>query len=201
MEQVAIIDFETTGLSPNQGARATEIGVVILSSGKIVDRFQSLMNSGAYVSAEITALTGISNQMLKNAPSADKVMREVSRFVGNTPLIAHNASFDEKFWNAELLEANIRQKNVFACSMLVARRIFPTSPSHKLADLVRFAKLPQVGNFHRAMADAEMTAHLVLKIEETICKTYATKVVTHQLLRNIQTTSKANVHRLLEEQD
>ena len=65
---IAVIDFETTGMSPTQGARATEVAIVLLEQGQVVDRFQSLMQTGAWVSPFITDLTGITNAMLRTAP-------------------------------------------------------------------------------------------------------------------------------------
>ncbi|MBL7650494.1 MAG: 3'-5' exonuclease, partial [Candidatus Hydrogenedentes bacterium] len=77
MEAVAVIDFETTGLSPAQGDRATEIAAVIVRDGRVVDRYQSLMNAGVRIPAHIESLTGISNAMIRSAPTAAQVMREV----------------------------------------------------------------------------------------------------------------------------
>ena len=102
MEVVAVIDFETTGLSPAQGDRATEIAVVILQDGQVVERYQSLMNAGVRIPSFIQELTGISNAMIRSAPPVADVMREVSAFVGDHPLVAHNASFDCKFWDCLL---------------------------------------------------------------------------------------------------
>jgi DNA polymerase-3 subunit epsilon len=82
MQTVAVLDFETTGLSPNQGDRATEIAVILLRDGQIVDRFQSLMNAGRRIPSDVVNLTGITNDMIASAPSASKVMREVTQFVG-----------------------------------------------------------------------------------------------------------------------
>lgn len=82
MSPIAVIDFETTGMSPSQGARATEVAIVLLEGGQVVDRFQSLMKTGAWIPPFITELTGISNAMLQDAPSADAVMRDAARFVG-----------------------------------------------------------------------------------------------------------------------
>src|SRR4029079_1598706 len=79
---VAVIDFETTGLSPAMGDRATEIGIVLLEGDTVVDRFQSLMNAGVRISAFIEAYTGISDEMIARAPKAAQVMAEASRFVG-----------------------------------------------------------------------------------------------------------------------
>ena len=67
MEAVAAIDFETTGLSPAQGDRATEIAAVIVEDGRVVDRYQSLMNASVRITAYIEALTGITNAMVRSA--------------------------------------------------------------------------------------------------------------------------------------
>ena len=97
-DTVAVLDFETTGMSPAMGARATEIAVVLVRGGRIVDRYASLMNSGAWVPPFIEQLTGISNRMLASAPPAAQVMREVVAFTRGCALVAHNASFDRSFW-------------------------------------------------------------------------------------------------------
>ena len=105
MPRIAVIDFETTGLSPAMGDRATEVAIVMVEDGEVVGRFQSLMNAGVRISAFIESFTGISNAMVAGAPPASHVMAEASRFVGNTPMVAHNASFDRRYWAAELARA------------------------------------------------------------------------------------------------
>jgi DNA polymerase III subunit epsilon len=143
MNLIAVIDFETTGLSPAMGSRATEVAVVLLEGGQVVDRFQSLMNAGVHIPAFITGLTGISNAMVAAAPAADRVMRDASRFVGPAPLVAHNAAFDRKFWQAELALAGEAALHAFACTLLVSRRLYPHAPSHKLGVLVEYHDLPK----------------------------------------------------------
>ena len=101
MDLVAVIDFETTGLSPDHGDRATEIAAVLLKDGEVIDRYQSLMNAGVRIPPFITELTGITDAMVRKAPPAAEVMRDVADFVGDTPLVAHNASFDRRFWDAD----------------------------------------------------------------------------------------------------
>lgn len=68
MSSLAVIDFETTGATPAQGARATEVAICLLENGRIVDRFASLMNAGVTIPPFIVQLTGISNAMLAEAP-------------------------------------------------------------------------------------------------------------------------------------
>ncbi|MCZ7560288.1 MAG: 3'-5' exonuclease [Burkholderiaceae bacterium] len=190
METVAVIDFETTGMSPDAGARATEIAAVLLRDGRVIDRYQGLMNAGAYVPPFIEQLTGISNAMVRAAPPAAKVMREVADFVGAHPLVAHNASFDCRFWDAELARIGRRRVQAFACTMLLARRIYPEAPNHKLGTLVEFAGLPVAGRHHRAMADAEMAASLLARLERELERRFGLAPVTHEMLREMQSSPR-----------
>lgn len=193
METIAVIDFETTGLSPNKGDRATEVAIALVRDGEIVDRYQSLMNAGVRVPPFIENYTGITNEMVTKAPKADKVMREAAQFVGNHPLVAHNASFDCKFWDAELGRVGKKRRQEFACSMLLARRIYPNAPNHQLSTLVEFLRLPQVGRFHRAMADAEMAASLMLSIEKELNRRFKLTEISHDLCRAIQIATKGQL--------
>ncbi|MHA6495265.1 3'-5' exonuclease [Pseudomonas borbori] len=195
---VAVLDFETTGMSPAQQARATEIGVVIVERGKIVARYQSLMNSGAWVPPFIEQLTGISNAMLRDAPPAAQVMHEVADFVGDIPLLAHNASFDQKFWDAELALIRRRRLQPFACSLLLSRRLLPLAPSHKLGNLNRWAGLPDTGKAHRALADAEMAANLTCFMAALLRERHGLGAVSHDLLCNLQKVPAAKMAQALQ---
>jgi len=196
---MAVIDFETTGLSPLAGSRATEIAVVLVRGGEIVARYQSLMNAGVYVPVFIEQLTGISNEMVRTAPPAAEVMAAAADFIGDIPLVAHNASFDSKFWDAELSRIQRQRRQEFACSMRVARRLFPESPSHKLGTLVRYLRLPDSGVHHRAMADAEMTAHLVMRIQVELMQRFGLDYVPHhQHLRAVQSVSLSKLEATIQ---
>ena len=197
MEAVAVIDFETTGMSPAQGDRATEIGAVIVDGGRVVDHYQSLMNCGVRVPSFITALTGISDAMLRDAPPAAQVMREVADFVGDVPLVAHNAAFDSKFWDAELARIGRVRRQDFVCSLLLARRVFPRAPSHKLGALVDYAGLPVAGRYHRALADAQMAASLLLRIAQELRQAHGVREVSVDLLRRVQRVPKARLPEFL----
>lgn len=197
---IAVIDFETTGMSPAQGARATEIAIVLLEQGRVVDRFQSLMQTGAWVSPFITQLTGITNEMLRTAPPAAEVMREAARFVGDVPMVAHNASFDSKFWQAELALAGQAAPHAFACTVLLSRRIYPQAPSHSLGNLARYLQLPSTGRAHRALADAEMAAALLARMQQDLCTRHALPWPDHALLMQLQRCSKARTGSWLAQQ-
>lgn len=192
-ESIIILDFETSGISSGCGDRAIEIGAVKLQAGQIVDRFQRLMNPGIRISSFIESYTGITNQMVQNAPQASDVMCEFAGFIGNTPLVAHNASFDKRFLQAELNRIGQQCKQDFGCSMLTARRIYPDAPNHKLETLVRYKNLQTDGTFHRALADAEMTAYLWLAMTEDVCSCYGLEGVSFALMRDLAKVPKAQV--------
>ncbi|MEO5374830.1 MAG: 3'-5' exonuclease [Alphaproteobacteria bacterium] len=197
METMAIIDFETTGLSPDEGARATEIAAIVVRDGRVDRQYQSLMNARVRVPPFITDLTGITNEMVRRAPPAAKVMQDVADFVGDIPLVAHNASFDRKFWDAELARIGRSRPQEFACTMLVARRIYPAAPNHKLETLSTFARLPSTGKAHRALADAETTVHLLRHMETTLAQRYQIQSLSHALLRALQRAKAANIEPCL----
>jgi DNA polymerase-3 subunit epsilon len=201
METIAVIDFETTGLGATQGGRATEIAAVLVQGGQIVGRFQSLMNSGAWVPPFITQLTGISNEMLHSAPPARAVMHEVARFTQGCPLVAHNAAFDRGFWLAELAlaECEADDAHSFACTMLLSRRLYPHAVNHRLGTLAQLHALPIAGRAHRALADAEVTAHLLLQLQRDVEQRFAAPLrgagVTHALLMALQRAPRHQLER------
>ncbi|MBM3107322.1 3'-5' exonuclease [Pseudomonas sp. V1] len=196
MERIAVIDFETTGISPGANCRATEVAVVMLERGRIVERYQSLMNAGLPVPAFVAGLTGITTAMLRTAPPIARVMNEVAEFVGNTPMLAHNASFDQKFWEYELTQVGRRSSQRFACSMLLARRLMPAAPNHKLGTLTRWAGLPDTGTAHRAMADAEMAANLAQHLAGQL-REQGVNAVSHQLFCSLQKVPAAKIAEAL----
>ena len=193
MQTVAVLDFETTGLSPNLGDRATEIAVILLRDGHVVDRFQSLMNAGRRIPSDVVSLTGITNEMIASAPPASKVMKEAAAFVGKHAVVAHNAGFDKRFWQAELGLLGMTAEHAFACTMLVARRIYPDALSHRLSSLADMLRLPKSGRAHRAMVDAEMASHLWCRLQQDIARTYGLDRIDHALMTRVQATAKAKV--------
>ncbi len=197
-ERIAIIDFETTGMSPAHGARAAEVGIVVVESGRIVDHYHSLMNAGQPMPWNITQLTGINTAMLQAAPPAEAVMREAAAFVGTMPMVAHNASFDSKFWVDELQRAGCTAPQPFACTVLLSRRLYPQAPSHALGRIVRFLDLPPADKAHRALADAQMTAHLLLRMQHDLQTRWHIPQPAHRLLQHIQSCQRQHVPALLQ---
>lgn len=193
MTRYAVIDFETNGLMPEQGGRALEVAAVIVQDGGIVDSWQSLMNPGVYVPSFITALTGITAAMVREAPPPEQVMAGIADFVGDATLVAHNASFDRRFWQHELGRLDRASAHDFLCTVLLSRRLYQWAPNHKLATLVDLHDIPVDGRHHRALADASMTAHLFLRMQRDLAALYADEAVEVDFLQRYQKTAKAQV--------
>ena len=196
MSLIAVIDFETTGLSPAMGDRATEVTIVLVENGQIVDQFQSLMNAGVRLSSFITQFTGITNAMVTSAPSAARVMSDASRFVGTAPLVAHSAAFDRKFWQAELQRADQSADHTFACTLLVSRRLYPHAPNHQLGVLANLHNLLSAGRAHRALADAQMAAALLGQIQSDLRTRHRVVQPDHAMLMALQRCARPAVPAL-----
>jgi len=197
---VVVLDFETTGLSPAYGDRAIEIGAVRIEDGEITDRFQELMNPGRPIDSFIESYTGITNDMLEDARPCKEVIREFAEFIGDYNLVAHNASFDKRFLDAELKRVSKNYKGKFSCSMLLARRLYQDATNHKLSTLVRYAKIPSDGAFHRALYDSEMTAKLWLSMLEHINSHYGLSSIPFTLTQKLSKTPKHRVSEYLKKQ-
>lgn len=190
METVAVIDFESTGEPTSRGGRATEVAIALLRDGRVIDRHQSLMNAGAHINYFAEELTGITNEMISKAPPAARVMREAARFVGNLPMVAHNAAFDACLWRAELERLGLQAPNIFICTMLLSRRVFPLSTDHKLGTLSRMLGIAP-GRSHRAMDDTEACAGVLWRIQREMRVHHGLPALpNHALLARVQKTPK-----------
>ena len=196
-DSLVVLDFETTGLSPDMGDRAIEIGAVRLAKGEVVERFQALMNPGKRISAFIENYTGITNRMLSKAAPCNEVMEQFADFIGNSNLVAHNASFDKRFLDAELQRIARPYNGTFACSLLVARRLYQQAPNHKLGSLITYKNIPSQGEFHRALFDSEMTAKLWMVMLQDIALQTSQTDVTFALIQKLAKTPKSGVNTLL----
>jgi len=196
-DTLIILDFETTGLSPDMGDRAIEIGAVKIENGEITERFQELMYPGRRVSGFIANYTGITNSMLEDAAPCEEVMNRFADFIQGYNLVAHNASFDKRFLDAELALIGREYDGEFSCSLLVARRIFQDAPSHKLGELIKYTNIPSGGGFHRALFDSEMTTKLWLVMLDEIKSRCNLTSVPFTLVQKIAKTPKKSVDNVL----
>jgi len=197
-DTVVVLDFETTGLSPDYGDRAIEIGAVRIENGEVVERFQALMNPGRRINRFIEGYTGITNGMLKDAPPCQEVMYEFADFINGYNLVAHNASFDKRFLDAELAKISRNYSGQFACSMLMSRRVYQDAPNHKLGTLIEYANISAEGAFHRALYDSEMTTKLWLAMLDNISEQYDIESIPFTLTQKLTKTPKHDVRKFLQ---
>jgi DNA polymerase-3 subunit epsilon len=157
-------DFETTGLRPDSD-RIIEIGAVKYIDGEEVSSFETLVNPIRLLSAQITELTGITNLQLKDAPTLDTVLPELLEFVGDLPLVAHNAPFDSAFLEAACKRWGLDAPKEYYDTLVLSRKILPGFAHYKLQDLI-FQLNIDGGEAHRASSDARACGELF-----NICRT------------------------------
>jgi len=191
---IVMLDFETTGLSPAMGDRITEVAALRIEGGRITDRYVSLVNCGVRIPSFITALTGITQQMVDTAPPASTVVPELLDFIGGDTLSAHNASFDEKFLvaEAERLQRSCGHA-ALVCSLKLSRRVFPNLASYKLGQLSRQLGIAFRGSAHRAEADAEVAAEVLIHIGRHLGSSYGLEQMAPDLLVSLNRLAAAKV--------
>ncbi|GAB2841882.1 3'-5' exonuclease [Pseudoduganella ginsengisoli] len=195
---IVMLDFETTGLSPDHGDRITEVAALRIEAGRITDRYVSLVNCGVRIPPFITGLTGITQKMVDSAPPASEVVPQLVEFIGGDMLSAHNASFDEKFLNAESARAGLAPRHLGpVCSLKLARRVFPELGSYKLGTLCGSLGIRFKGTAHRAEADAEVAAEVLLHIARHLGQRYGYAEVAPELLMSVNKLAAAKVHAFL----
>ena len=195
---IVMLDFETTGLSPAAGDRITEVAALRIIGGRVVDRFVSLVNCHVRVPAFITQLTGITQRMVDGAPRASQVVPELLRFIGTDALAAHNASFDLKFLNAESARVGLAPAHPqLICSLMLSRRVFPGLSSYRLGTLASELGIRFKSACHRAEADAEVSANVLLHIGEHLGRSYKIGAIDPALLERVNKLSAAKVPEFL----
>lgn len=158
----AIVDIETTGGSAVK-SRITEIAIYIHDGKKITGEFQTLINPKREIPANITRLTGISNEMVLNAPTFEEVANQINNFTKNHIFVAHNVNFDYGFLRESFqrIGQSFRRKKL--CTVRLSRKLLPGKFSYSLGKLCVSENIP-LSNRHRAAGDAKATAILFTKL-------------------------------------
>lgn len=170
-----VFDIETTGLS-KETESITEIGAVKVVDGKVIDRFSTFVNPERPIPAEITKLTGITNEMVADAPVITEILPRFLEFCQDAVLVAHNANFDTGFirLNAER-KCGIEVKNTVLDTLELSRSLLPELKKHKL-DIVCEQLGVSLEGHHRAVNDAEATAEVFLKFIDMLVEKEIYKV-------------------------
>ena len=153
-------DIETTGLKVDREA-ITEIGAVVLRNGEVAERFQTFVNPGKHLTPEIIGLTGITDEMLKDAPSPKEALADFLAFVDGRPLAAHNAEFDISFIRAGCRQAGLPFQPTYVDSLILAQNLLPDLGKYKLDIVAERLDLPAF-NHHRASDDAATVAYMLI---------------------------------------
>lgn len=158
-----VFDVETTGLSAVYDT-VIELAAVKMKEGEIIDKFESFANPHHPLSATTIELTGITDDMVQDAPDASEVLKKFSDWIGNDILVAHNASFDMGFLNAGLQRAGFEKvQNGVIDTLELARFLYPHMKNHRLNTLAKKFDVELVQH-HRAIYDAETTGYLLVKM-------------------------------------
>ena len=153
-------DIETTGLKVDREA-ITEIGAVVLKNGEITERFQTFVNPNRHLTPEIIGLTGITDEMLKDAPELKEALTEFLKFVDGRPLAAHNAEFDISFIRAGCRKVGLEFSPTYVDSLILAQNLLPDLGKYKLDIVADRLELPNF-NHHRASDDAATVGYMLI---------------------------------------
>jgi DNA polymerase-3 subunit epsilon len=165
----AIIDLETTGLSP-LAEKIIEIAIYIHDGEKIVKEYSTLINPDRNISVNITRITGITNEMVKNAPFFWEVAKDIVILTEGKSFVAHNASFDYNFIRNEFKGLGYDFKREKLCTVKLSRKILPGHKSYSLGKLCSDLDI-RINGRHRAAGDALATVKLfehLLKTDSTL---------------------------------
>ena len=162
--EFAIVDIETTGGNASD-SRITEIAIIIHNGIDIIDRFETLVNPQKEIPLPIFALTGINNEMVRNAPIFDDISEKVLEMLTDRIFVAHNVNFDYTFVRHELEKAGFKWTARKLCTVRAARKIRPGLGSYSLGKLCYSLDIP-IEHRHRAGGDADATAILFSRLLE-----------------------------------
>lgn len=159
-----VVDVETTGGSSGSH-RVTEIGAVKVQNGVIIDEFQTLLNPGRPIPRNITVITGITDEMVADAPIFSEIAEKFMEFTREAIFVAHNVRFDYGFIQREFQRLDINFVRPLMCTVVGMRKNFPGISSYGLKNLTAHFNI-SLDQHHRAMCDARATAQLLMMMNE-----------------------------------
>ena len=192
-----IFDTETTGFNPGLHDTMIEIGAVKMKDGAVIETFDELINPGVSIDSEITELTGITNNMVKDCPNEEEVTKRFKEWIGDLPLVAHNAKFDKNMIEMAYQKYNLGElRNTILDTMIISQIINKDLKRHNLTALtknygIKFEESDgsESGHHHRADYDAEFTGYIFFKMLKQLDKT---KIKTFNDLASLPTEEENN---------
>jgi ATP-dependent DNA helicase DinG len=170
LTKFVVVDLETTGNSPKKGDKIIQFAAVVIENGQITETFSSLINPNQPIPIFIEELTGLNDEMVKNAPNFTEIAPKVMSLLEDAYFVAHNVLFDLSFLQEELIQAGY--EGFFGSivdTVELARILYPTADGYKLSDLAIQENL-QHDRPHQADSDAQVTAELLLIFLERASK-------------------------------
>ncbi|MDO5105948.1 exonuclease domain-containing protein [Capnocytophaga sp.] len=190
----AILDIETTGGKYNEEG-ITEIAIYRFDGHEITDQFISLINPEREIQAFVTKLTGINNQMLKNAPKFYEVAKRIVEITENCIIVAHNANFDYRILQTEFQRLGYHFSRTSLCTVELAQQLIPGKESYSLGKLTRSLGIP-ISEQHRASGDALATVKLFKYLLEKDTKK---EIITASVKNDSQQEIAAKHIRIIDE--
>jgi DNA polymerase-3 subunit alpha (Gram-positive type) len=171
-DKLIVIDLETTGLYPEQGARIVEIGAVPIIDNEVVlcEGFATLVNPGIPIPPHITKITSISDDMVKSAPPIEEVLPQFLLYIVDSPLVAHNAPFDIGFLQHYIQQLGLKPlTNRVIDTLLLSKKVFSESIRHNMDAVLQRLGIPyNKKQRHRSMEDAYLTALSYLRLKNML---------------------------------
>jgi len=158
----AIVDVETSGSSPRNG-KITEIAIYLFDGEKVIDSFSSLLNPQIHIPYHIVQITGITNEMVQNAPKFYEVAKRIVEITKDAVFVAHNVQFDYGFIQQEFRSLGYTFSRKRLCTIRLAKKIAPESPAFGLSTLARYFQIENEAR-HRAWGDAKATVELFKRL-------------------------------------
>lgn len=196
-QSFVVFDLETTGLSP-QNDRITEIGAVVVEQGKITEEYDAFVNPGMHIPEKITQLTGITDEMVQDAPGQEESLRTFLKFVNGRILVAHNAhGFDIRFLAAAAERYGIAFDATYIDTLPLAQSLYLNLSSYKLNHIGKHLEIPAF-NHHRACDDARALAQIFEKMIESLsAREIETVQAVNVGLGGTRELAKKNFHLLI----
>lgn len=165
--EFVVVDVETTGTGARRGDRVTDIAAVLVRGRRVETVFESLVNPRQPIPPFITALTGISDAMVRGAPTFDEIAGELAAHLAGRVFVAHNAAFDWTFLRSEYSRLAVADIETLVpaqlCTVRLARRMLRHLPRRNLDAVCAYYGIDITGR-HRAAGDAEATARVLVRL-------------------------------------
>jgi len=158
-KQYAVVDVETTGGLAKRD-RITEVAIVVYDGEQIIDQFQSLVNPERAIPYNITQITGITQEMVDEAPRFFEIAKSIVEITQGRVFVAHNARFDYQFIKEEFRRLGYVFTRRQLCTVRLSRQVFPGLRSYSLGKITKHFNI-ELRNHHRALSDATATTHLL----------------------------------------